>query len=116
MDRVILCSGKVYYDLLAEAPTNRNISILRLDLLYPFPKEKLREALAAYPNSAEVCWVQEEPQNMGAWNFIRSQLRETSGREPLYIGRIARASPAEGFARRYASRQKEIVGAALRLE
>ena len=116
VDRVILCSGKVYYDLLAEAPTDGNISILRLDLLYPFPKEELSEALSAYPNSAEVCWVQEEPKNMGAWNFIRSPLRETSGREPLYIGRIARASPAEGFARRYASRQKEIVGAALRLE
>ncbi len=115
VDRVILCSGKVYYDLLAAAPATRSISIIRLDLLYPFPKEKLREALAAYPNSAEVCWVQEEPKNMGAWNSIRSQLRETSGREPLYIGRIARASPAEGFARRYASRQKELVGTALRL-
>jgi len=115
VDRVILCSGKVYYDLLAAAPVARNISILRLDLLYPFPEKKLREALAAYPNSAEVCWVQEEPANMGAWNSIRSQLREASGREPLYIGRIARASPAEGFARRYARRQKELVGVALRL-
>ncbi|MDX1578384.1 MAG: 2-oxoglutarate dehydrogenase E1 component, partial [Gemmatimonadota bacterium] len=98
VERILLCSGKVFYDLLAAAPKRRSIPILRVEQLYPFSHEALSAALAPYPDAAEICWVQEEPENMGAWTFLRSRLREVSGREPTYVGRSERASPAEGYA------------------
>ncbi len=115
VDRVIFCSGKIYYDLIAAASVDRNIAILRLELLYPFPDEEIRAALAPYPDTAEICWVQEEPANMGAWSSVRWRLEEVTGRVPLYFGRPERASPAEGFAGKHALRQRAIVEAALRL-
>jgi len=115
VNRVVLCSGKVYYDLMAAAPRRSDIAVLRLELLYPFPEQALRTALAPYPEDAEICWVQEEPENMGAWSAIRWALEEVSGRRPLYIGRSERASPAEGFAGKHARRQRALVDAALRL-
>ena len=116
VDRVILCSGKVYYDLVAAAPERDRIAVVRMEQLTPFPEEHLRAALAEYPDTAEVCWVQEEPENMGAWTYVRARIRAVSGREPLYIGRSERASPAEGYAGKHARRQQALVASALRLE
>jgi len=82
---------------------------------YPFPAEELAAALAPYPREAEICWVQEEPENMGAWTFMRSHLRELIGREPVYIGRPERASPAEGYFGKHVHRQRRLLRTALRL-
>ncbi len=112
-DRVLLCSGKVYYDLIRAAPPDRTTPIIRLEQLYPFPGAALAQALSHYPKSADIQWVQEEPRNMGAWMFLRSHLRHTTGREPSYIGRPERASPAEGYAGKHAEHQQELIGEAL---
>jgi 2-oxoglutarate dehydrogenase E1 component len=116
INRVLLCSGKVYYDLLAgaeESPDRDRIAILRLERLYPFPAERLRGAVAAFPGSAKLRWVQEEPANMGAWNFVRPRLESLFGKRPAYIGRPDKASPAEGYAGKHARRQRQLVRKAL---
>src|SRR5215216_95768 len=99
--RVVLCSGKVYYDL-ADARKksgDRSVAIVRLEQFYPFPLQSLREMLAKYPNAKELVWAQEEPQNMGGWTFVRDRLEN-----PRYVGRTASASPATGS---YSIHQKE---------
>jgi 2-oxoglutarate decarboxylase len=115
--RVILCSGKVYYDLLnAAAGTDRSrTAIVRLEQLYSFPEEELRAMMAGYPNLAELVWVQEEPQNMGAWNYVEPRLRAvlTPGISLRYTGRPERASPAEGYPTAHAAEQKRITEEAL---
>ncbi|MEN3328491.1 MAG: 2-oxoglutarate dehydrogenase component, partial [Acidobacteriota bacterium] len=99
--RIVLCSGKVYYDL-AEArkkSDDRSVAIVRLEQFYPFPLTSLREMLAKYPNAKELVWAQEEPQNMGGWTFVRDRLENAK-----YVGRSASASPATGS---YSIHQKE---------
>jgi 2-oxoglutarate dehydrogenase E1 component len=110
--RVLLCSGKVYYDLLAarEQAARDHVAIVRVEQLYPWPAEELAELLG--PLDAEVAWVQEEPRNMGAWFFAESRLRE-AGIEARYIGRPERASPAEGYADAHEAEQRRIVSEAL---
>jgi 2-oxoglutarate dehydrogenase E1 component len=117
VERILLCSGKVYYDLLAAAadrPERRTrAAIIRLERLYPFPAERLRAAAGAFPGDAELRWVQEEPANMGAWSFVRPRLEDLLGRHPVYVGRPAKASPAEGYAGKHAQRQNQLVRKAL---
>ncbi len=104
--RVVLCSGKVYYDLLTERRdrTINDVAIMRLEQIYPFPEKTLARELAPYRN-AELVWCQEEPENMGAWNFVDRRMEKVlaeiggSGRRPVYVGRDAAASPATGSAR-----------------
>ena len=118
--RVVLCSGKIYYDLLAQRRDSgaKHVAILRLEQLYPFPARKLSEQLARYPN-AEVVWCQEEPENMGAWQFvdrrIEAVLAGLSGRakRPVFVGRREAASPATGLAKTHAVEQKNLVTSAL---
>jgi 2-oxoglutarate dehydrogenase E1 component len=97
--RIILCSGKVFYDLdagRADAADDR-VAIVRLEQFYPFPKARLKEVFASYKNAAQLFWTQEEPQNMGGWAFVESRLREIKGDLTLrYVGRAASASPATG--------------------
>jgi 2-oxoglutarate dehydrogenase E1 component len=113
IERVILCTGKVFVDLItnerrAAAP---NIAICRVEQLYPFPKLALNEVLARYPSVHDVVWLQEEPENMGAWEFMRSNLEELIGdRCPLrYIGRARSSSPSEGSAAWHQLNQKMLV-------
>ncbi len=116
IERILLCSGKVYYDLRAAAadrPERERTAIIRLERLYPFPAERLRAAVGAFPASAEILWVQEEPANMGAWSFIRSRLETLLARPPVYVGRPEKASPAEGYAGKHAQHQNQIVSRAL---
>jgi len=98
--RVLACSGKVYYDLLAarEERSRDDVAIIRVEQLYPFPSQGLKKALARYPNAKDVRWVQEEPKNMGGWTFVRSCFEETIGdtRTLRFVGRPASASPATG--------------------
>ena len=103
IERVVLCSGKVYVDLVderARARPRRNIAICRVEQLYPFPRIALNEVLGRYPSVRDVVWLQEEPENMGAWQFVRPLLEELIGdRCPLrYIGRARSSSPSEGSA------------------
>jgi 2-oxoglutarate dehydrogenase E1 component len=117
--RILLCSGKIYVDLVSAdgRDASPGIAIVRLEQLYRFPTAELEETLTAYPPSAEVVWVQEEPQNMGAWEFARPRLEAMlAGRSLRYIGRPRRASPAEGSAAWHAVNQRAIVAKALNLE
>ena len=119
--RIILCSGKIFYDLLAErSRQNRaDVAIIRLEQLYPFPHHPLVEQLARHPDADQVIWCQEEPQNNGAWNFvdrkIERALRECNHRvsRPEYVGRDSAASPATGLSSVHTAQQEKLVQSAL---
>jgi 2-oxoglutarate dehydrogenase E1 component len=115
--KVLLCSGKVYYDLAAAAAQldDNRIAIVRVEQLYPIPEVELRDVLARYPNVDEVRWVQEEPRNMGAWAFVHGRLRNIlpASVRLTYVGRPYRASPAEGYPAAHAAEQARIVNEAL---
>jgi 2-oxoglutarate dehydrogenase E1 component len=113
--RVIVCSGKVYVDLMAaeQRATRPDIAICRLEQLYPVPMRDLRAAIEAFPDAGEVVWVQEEPENMGAWEFVRTHLQEVSGgRTVRRVARARSASPAEGSAARHAHHQQMLIAQA----
>jgi 2-oxoglutarate decarboxylase len=119
--RVLICSGQVYYDLVAAREERKidNIAVLRLEQIYPFPSNELRDLLVRYPESAEVVWVQEEPRNMGAWFFVQERIQPLLGntrRTVRYIGRPESASPAGGSLKRHQQEQAEIVDAAFSAE
>ena len=96
--RLILCSGKVYYDLIDHREKNKveDTAIVRLEQLYPLHRNRLAEIADAYGRDASLIWCQEEPANMGAWTFLAPQLAEIFGRQAVYAGREAAASPAVG--------------------
>jgi len=114
--RLVLCSGKVYYDVVghelrAEASS---IAVARLEQLYPFPTQEAAALVASYPSLDEIVWVQEEPQNMGPWRSIRHRLEEAAAGVPLrFDGRPWRASPSEGYPTAHLIEQDRIVRAAL---
>jgi 2-oxoglutarate dehydrogenase E1 component len=114
--RVMLCTGKVYYDLVAERE-RRGISdsaIIRVEQLYPYPEWNLSKILASFSRAREFCWVQEEPQNMGAWNFVSRRMARTFpfGRDFRYVGRAERASPGEGSFKMFRREQEALVRSA----
>jgi len=116
--RLVLCSGKVYYDFIAartgEGPVD--VAAVRLDELYPFPADDLAAVVQGYPNLEEVIWLQEEPRNMGAWTFVAPRVRDILGnRLPLhYVGRTRRASPSEGSHQWHTREQRRLIEAAVR--
>lgn len=115
--RLILCSGRVYYDLTTHEGfvDVRGLAVARLEQLYPFPVPAYVELLQSYPNLSEVLWVQEEPQNMGPWRAIRHRLEESlpQGVRLIYTGRPFRASPSEGYPTVHAIEQERFVREAL---
>ncbi len=114
--RVILCTGKVYYDLVAkreETGKKGEVAIVRVEQLYPWPADALKMIAARYRNATEWVWVQEESQNMGAWTFVAPRLLETMGKSFQYVGRDASASPATGSHHIHDHEQKELVEAAI---
>jgi 2-oxoglutarate dehydrogenase E1 component len=114
--RVIVTSGKVYYDLKqARDKANANVAILRLEQFYPFPQPMLADALKAYPNATEIVWVQEEPRNMGGWPFVHERLQALlgDGQKLSYVGRPVAAAPATGSHHRHDEQQKALVQRAL---
>jgi 2-oxoglutarate dehydrogenase E1 component len=117
---LLLCSGKIYVDLVSSArrAETRSVAIARLEQLYPFPVEDLKPVLNQYTNLDEVVWVQEEPKNMGAWEFVGPLLHELiDGRWPLhYLGRPRRSSPAEGSAAMHMVNQEALVSRAFHRE
>ncbi len=119
VSRVILCSGKVYFDLLAARRERNitNIAIVRVEQLYPFPKEHLEKELAKYPKATEIVWCQEEPRNQGAWYWIASRhhLETQLGTKQrmLLVARPASSSPAVGYLAKHNEQQKALVESAL---
>jgi multifunctional 2-oxoglutarate metabolism enzyme len=117
--RLILCSGKVYYDLVGDEMRqgNEGVAIGRVELLYPFPQAQILELVGSYPNLREVVWLQEEPRNMGARAHMSPRLMQILPRELKfgYIGRPERASTAEGYPAAHAMEQRRIVTTALDL-
>jgi 2-oxoglutarate dehydrogenase E1 component len=121
--RVVLCSGKVYYDLLAERRelAVNDVAIVRVEQIYPFPVLSLPPILTQYRN-AQVVWCQEEPENMGAWSFVDRRIETMLGgldiaaKRPAYVGRAAAASPATGLAKTHAAEQAALVRSALTLD
>lgn len=120
--RVVLCSGKVYYDLLAERRSHgiKDIAIIRMEQYYPFPENTLRRTLAPYLN-ADFVWCQEEPENMGAWTFVDRRIEkvlsslDSKMNRPVYVGRPAAASPATGLAKTHMAEQSRLVATVLGL-
>jgi 2-oxoglutarate dehydrogenase E1 component len=107
--RLVFCTGKIYYDLLAKrAP---HIALVRVEQLYPWPHDEVARIVDLYPSLQEVVWSQEEPKNMGAWTYVSPRLRVSTGNAMIvrYIGRPERASPAEGYASAHNAEQERIV-------
>ena len=114
--RLLFCTGKVYYDLLAawEAKKPSDIAIVRVEQLYPFAADQVQAILAGYPNAKDLVWVQEEPKNMGAWPFIDEQFMSLQGdRKLLYVGRDENSSPATGSKKKHDHEQADLVNRAL---
>ncbi|MGH8568047.1 MAG: 2-oxoglutarate dehydrogenase E1 component, partial [Gammaproteobacteria bacterium] len=117
--RLLMCAGKVYYDLLPEAEKlgATRPAIVRLEQLYTFPWTELRQLLPRYRQAKELVWVQEEPLNTGAWRYLEAKLRELVSEgydmEIRYVGRPERASPAEGYPAAHTAEQSRIVREAL---
>jgi len=120
MKRVVLCTGKVYYDLLAERRERgiKDVTLIRVEQLYPFPMEDLATELAQYKN-ADVIWCQEEPENMGYWQFVDRRIEQVlkiaghKAARPVYIGRPDAAAPATGLMNRHVLQQKRLLDEAL---
>ena len=114
--RVIVCSGKVYYDLAKkrEEKGAEDVAILRVEQLYPFPHKAFAAELKKYPHVTDIVWCQDEPQNQGAWFFVQHYIHENmaAGQKLGYAGRAASASPAVGYAHLHQEQQKALIDAA----
>lgn len=119
--RIILCSGKVYYDLFEERQKRemKDTVILRLEQLYPFPRKALIAEMKRYKNAKMVVWCQEEPKNMGGWTFVEPHIENVLAdldikmKRPLYAGRVEAASPATGLMSKHNQQQAKLVDDAL---
>jgi len=111
--RIVLCSGKVYYDLLEgrKKEGDARVALVRVEQFYPFPLASIRRILERYPNADELVWAQEEPRNMGGWTFMEERLTNLlpAGRRPRYVGRSPSASPATGSYSIHQAEQAELV-------
>ena len=115
--KVIICSGKVYFDLLKsrEILKKDDIVLVRVEQLYPFPVKSLVKVIKKYTKNANFFWCQEEPKNMGAWSSVRDYIQWTleyigaNNSEISYIGRDPAASPATGYSKRHVAQQEEII-------
>jgi 2-oxoglutarate dehydrogenase E1 component len=110
--RIVFCTGKIYYDLLAQRKPH--IALVRVEELYPWPQDAVANIVDQYPNATEVVWAQEEPKNMGAWTYVSPRLRVSTGNVMIvrYVGRPERASPAEGYASAHKAEQDRIIAEA----
>jgi 2-oxoglutarate dehydrogenase E1 component len=117
VERLVLCTGKVYYDIDASdrRAAAENVAIARVELLYPFARQQLAELIASYPNLKEIVWAQEEPRNMGGWKVMSRRFPDVlpEGVELGYVGRPTRASPGEGYSAAHIREQERIVLTAL---
>jgi 2-oxoglutarate dehydrogenase E1 component len=121
VSRVLICSGQVYYDVLAARDERKiqDVAIVRLEQIYPFHAGQVRDILARYPETADVVWVQEEPRNMGAWRFVQEQMQpilDSTRRVLRYAGRAPSASPASGSLKRHQQELAELLEQAFSAE
>ena len=121
VQNLILCSGRIYMDLMTSSlrGENHDDAIVRVEQLYPFPKQELEDLLTEYPSLERLIWVQEEPLNMGAWNYLRPRLRELTEDHRLqlhYVGRPESSSPAEGSSTLYRINQQELIEQAFKFD
>jgi 2-oxoglutarate dehydrogenase E1 component len=114
--RVIACTGRVYYDLLAARAERKidDVAIIRMEQIYPFPHKAFAAEVKRYPNARDIVWCQDEPQNQGAWFFVQHHIHENmlEGQKLGYAGRAASASTAVGYYAKHAEQQKELLAAA----
>jgi 2-oxoglutarate dehydrogenase E1 component len=112
--RIVFCTGKVYYDLVAKA-VPADVAVVRIEELYPWPHADVSRVLDSYPEVKEIVWAQEEPKNMGAWSYVAPRLRGSVGNALAirYVGRPERASPAEGYLATHNEEQARIVADAM---
>ncbi len=120
-ERVVFCSGKIYYDLMQhmeDTGAGEHVAVVRVEQLYPFPKQAIKDVMTKVPKKAPVVWLQEEPANMGAWTFIREQMDDLLGsrRRVEYAGRRASASPATGSSHVHQAQQQYLLNQALGAE
>jgi 2-oxoglutarate dehydrogenase E1 component len=117
--RVVFCTGKIYYDLMAaraerekSGSWGNGVAVARVEELYPWPQDAVSAVVDQYPSLEEVIWAQEEPKNMGAWTYVSPRLRASTGTQLTirYVGRPERASPAEGYHAAHVEEQARIVG------
>jgi 2-oxoglutarate dehydrogenase E1 component len=110
--KVILCTGKVYYDLVEAVKETQNeaVALVRIEQLYPFPHKQLETVLAKYKKAKQLVWVQEEPENMGAWAYMLRQLRK---KDIDVVARKESASPATGYLKVHNKEQAELIKLAL---
>jgi len=115
--RVILCSGKVYYDLntYRKEQDIEDTSIIRIEQFYPFNRDRLASIMKQFGKVEKLVWCQEEPENMGAWTFLAPRIRDAVGMEPVYAGRDEAASPAVGSLKIHQKEQAQLVEAAYTL-
>jgi len=113
--RLVMCTGKVYYDLLEarEAQNRDDVYLLRVEQLYPFPGDAIAAYAARFPKLEEIVWAQEEPKNAGAWTFVEPLIEAALGKRPDYAGRAAAAATATGLMRRHNAEQAKLVAEAL---
>jgi len=115
--RVVFCTGKVYYDIVAERAKRSidDIAVIRIEQLYPFPHDEYAAQLAAYPNAKSLVWAQEEPRNQGAYRPIQHYLQQHMRPDQTleYAGRESAASPAVGYLQLHNEQQRALVDAAL---
>ncbi len=115
--KIVLCSGKVYYDLVdaRKKSPEPGVAVVRLEQFYPFPLRSIQQTLARYENARELVWAQEEPQNMGGWTFMQERLENLlpQCQRPRYVGRSASASPATGSYSIHQKEQSQLVADAL---
>jgi 2-oxoglutarate dehydrogenase E1 component len=119
--RVVLCSGKVYFDISEKREIIRNpkVQLLRIEQLYPFPVKKLASFLKRFKNADEFIWCQEEPENMGAWSFVEKYINWTlnsigaKSKKVQYVGRKPSASTATGYLKKHVQQQDEIISKVL---
>jgi 2-oxoglutarate dehydrogenase E1 component len=115
--RIVLCSGKVFYDLnvARKKSGDDHVAIIRLEQFYPFPEKRLRELFSSYPAATQLVWTQEEPKNMGGWTFVEPRLMNMlkGCQRPFYVGRAASASPATGSYAIHELEQRQLVNHAL---
>ena len=115
--QIVLCAGKVYFDLLEARRTRsvQNVAIVRVEQLYPFPRDQLALVLARYPNARTLAWCQEEPQNQGAWDQIKHRIRRqlADSQRLYYVGRAAAAAPSTGYRELHVAEQERLIDEAL---
>jgi len=113
--RIILCNGRIYYDLDRERQNmeSNHVALVRLEQLYPVPDIEIRTVLARYPDAQAIVWAQDEPRNQGAWRFVAHQLRQLSGLPLQYAGRPASSAPATGIAELHKQQLEAILDTAL---